>query len=156
MNVKAGVAVLILKHRKFCRDKEVLIGRRKGSHGSGLLAFPGGHIEFGESFEDVAVRETFEETGLIVEPFYADGFGCDLFSSCKMLAKGHHYVTTYVTTKYIDGEPELKEPDKCEEWFWVNFHQLQTMLTKEDKVWIPYERLKHHLSLLLDWPDDLR
>lgn len=33
----------------------------------GGLTFPGGHIEAGESFVDSVIRETYEETGLIIE-----------------------------------------------------------------------------------------
>ncbi|MBF0786622.1 MULTISPECIES: 8-oxo-dGTP diphosphatase [unclassified Streptococcus] len=31
------------------------------------LAFPGGHVEFGENFHDAVVREVQEETGLSIE-----------------------------------------------------------------------------------------
>ena len=31
------------------------------------LTFPGGHVEYGESFYDSAEREAFEETGLIID-----------------------------------------------------------------------------------------
>ena len=37
---------------------------RKGSHGSGKLAFPGGHIEMNETWVDCSVREIKEETNL--------------------------------------------------------------------------------------------
>jgi 8-oxo-dGTP diphosphatase len=38
-----GVAVIVIK------EDEVLLGKRKNSHGSGTWAFPGGHLEFKES-----------------------------------------------------------------------------------------------------------
>ncbi len=42
----------------------VLLIRRGIEPGKGLLALPGGYVNFGETWEQAAVRETFEETGL--------------------------------------------------------------------------------------------
>lgn len=47
------------------RTKEVVVQERS-KYWCGI-AFPGGHIENGESFFDSAVREVFEETGLTVK-----------------------------------------------------------------------------------------
>ncbi|KAJ9479665.1 7,8-dihydro-8-oxoguanine triphosphatase [Pseudozyma hubeiensis] len=60
---RVGVAVFVLNEKG-----HVLVGRRTGSHGAGTLALPGGHLELHESFYDCAARETFEETGLVLEP----------------------------------------------------------------------------------------
>ncbi|KAF9774947.1 hypothetical protein IL306_006988, partial [Fusarium sp. DS 682] len=56
---RVGVAALIYNH-----DGKFLTGKRIGSHGAGTIQFPGGHLEYGESFLACAERETLEETGL--------------------------------------------------------------------------------------------
>jgi 8-oxo-dGTP diphosphatase len=59
--VRVGVGVMVLK------DGEVLLGLRNGSHGAGEWAFPGGHLEYMETFEDCAKRETLEECGVEIQ-----------------------------------------------------------------------------------------
>ncbi len=49
--IRIGVGVMIFK------DGKVLAGRRKGAHGEGTWAWPGGHLEYMESFEGCARRE---------------------------------------------------------------------------------------------------
>ena len=56
---RVGLGVLI-----FNSKNQILLGKRIGSHGESTWAPPGGHLEFGESFEACATREAFEETGL--------------------------------------------------------------------------------------------
>lgn len=58
---KVGVGVFVM------RNGQVLIGKRKGAHGEGEYSFPGGHLEYMESFEGCARRETQEETGIEIQ-----------------------------------------------------------------------------------------
>lgn len=58
---KVGIGVMIWK------DGKVLLGKRKGSHGEGTYAFPGGHMEYMESFTDCVKRELEEECGLKIK-----------------------------------------------------------------------------------------
>ena len=58
---KIGRGVMIFK------DGKVLVSKRKGSHGSGEYAFPGGHLEYKETFEQCAIRETREECGIEIK-----------------------------------------------------------------------------------------
>ena len=57
-NVRVGIAVFVFKDGKF------LMAQRHGAHGPGTWSVPGGHLEFGESFEETARREVKEETAL--------------------------------------------------------------------------------------------
>ncbi len=105
-----GVAVLVIKEGK------VLLGCRKGAHGTGAWAFPGGHLEFGETVEGCAKREVLEETDLVVGNIRHQAFTNDIFTR-----ENKHYATLFVRADYVAGEVTLMEPDKCEQWAWFEW-----------------------------------
>lgn len=49
------------------RDNQYLLVQEKQLIAYGLWNLPAGHLEKGETFEEAAIRETFEETGFKVE-----------------------------------------------------------------------------------------
>lgn len=108
-----GVAVIVIK------EGEILLGKRLNSHGSGTWALPGGHLELNESIEACARREVFEETGLSIQNIRYATFTNDIFTTEKK-----HYVTLFVVADYDSGQPQIKEPDKCEKWDWFRWHAL--------------------------------
>ena len=57
--VRVGVGIYI-----FNQEHQVLLGQRKSVHGYGCWCPPGGHLEFGETNEQAAIREVKEETNL--------------------------------------------------------------------------------------------
>lgn len=130
-----------------------LMGKRLGSLGTGTWALAGGHLEFGESFEECAAREVLEETGLEIEnvQFLTAVGGVINFETNgnegvngeEKVPEGaretntmKHYVTMFMTaTVKMDGSqrhyqgnqmPEVKnlEPDKCAGWEWVSWQDL--------------------------------
>lgn len=111
--VQVGVGVLIF------RAGRVLLGRRRGSHGAGQWSAPGGHLEFGESIEACAARETAEETGLALTDLSLGPFTSDVFE-----AEGKHYVTAFVLASAPEGEPRTMEPEKCDGWDWFDWNDL--------------------------------
>ncbi|KAK7509648.1 NUDIX hydrolase domain-like protein [Phyllosticta citriasiana] len=116
---KIGVGVFILN-----QNGEFIAGLRKGSHGSGTWALPGGHLEFGETFEDCAAREVLEETGLMIK---RDDILFLTATNSVWEVERLHYVTVFMTAVLRDegGEPEIMEPEKCAEWRWVRYEELQ-------------------------------
>jgi 8-oxo-dGTP diphosphatase len=114
---RVGVGVIVL------RDGQVLLGKRKGSHGAGTWALPGGHLEFGESVEACAARETKEETGLQIQVM---GYGP--YTNDVMPNENKHYVTVFVLARGEQGTPEVREPEKCEGWSWFRWSELPSNL----------------------------
>lgn len=109
---KVGLGVMIWK------DGKVLLGKRKGKHAPGVYAFPGGHLEYMESFEDCVRREVAEETGMEVE-----NIKFLLVGNAKLYAP-KHYVQVNFTADWKSGEPQNLEPDKCEGWDWYDVDNL--------------------------------
>lgn len=109
---KAGIGVMILK------DGKVLLGKRKGSHGAGEYAFTGGGLEYMESFENCAKRETREEAGIEIKNVR---FNC---VSNVTAYPPSHYVHIGLVADWESGEPKVLERDKRESWGWYDLDNL--------------------------------
>jgi 8-oxo-dGTP diphosphatase len=109
---KVGVGVMILK------DGKVLLARRKGSHGEGEYSFPGGHLEYMESFEDCAKREVREECGVEIQNIRF------LYLTNVKKYKPKHYVHIGLIADWKSGEPKTLEPEKAGEWKWCELNDL--------------------------------
>jgi len=103
------------------RRGRALLGRRHGSHGAGDYAAPGGHIEFGESFEHAARREVREETGLEITELRLLSVGNYIF---KRDDGERHYIDVDFVCEAPAGEPQLMEPEKCDGWDWYDLDDL--------------------------------
>lgn len=111
--VYVGVAAVVQ------RTGHLLMVRRGGvgkfaSDGHGTWSVPGGWLDFGETPWEAAVRETQEETGVIVEALVASGF-----VSCASYDGEFQIVTLFVGCRWQYGEPTVTEPTKCPEVAWV-------------------------------------
>jgi 8-oxo-dGTP diphosphatase len=109
---RIGVGVYVMKEGK------VLLGKRKNTHGAGFWQCPGGHLEFGETVEECAIRELKEETGLKALSLNFGPWVEDIMEENK------HYITLPVFIDQFEGEVLLLEPDKCEGWQWFEWHSL--------------------------------
>ncbi len=105
---RVGVGIMVMK------DGKILLGKRKGSHGEGEYAFPGGHLEYMESFEACAKREVKEETGVEIRNVRF----LRLLNFKDYAPK--HYVDIGLLADWKSGEPAVLEPEKCERWGWYD------------------------------------
>lgn len=113
---RVGVGVMVIKEGK------VLLGKRKNSHGEGDYANPGGHLEYMESFEDCAIRETMEECGLKIKNIKF----LNVANIKKFTPK--HYVHISLLAEWESGEPKVLEPEKCGGWDWYDLDNLPNPL----------------------------
>jgi len=114
--VKVGVGLYLIND-----NRQLLLGLRKSQHGNGTWCPPGGHLEYGESFEQAAVRETKEETSLEVneKDVCVCGVTNDFFKE-----SGRHYITVHLKAQKYKGIPKICESDKCAEWRWFDLTSL--------------------------------
>ncbi|MET8298178.1 NUDIX hydrolase [Streptomyces sp. NPDC005180] len=100
-----GVAAAIVVH-----EGHVLLVRRRVSEGRLSWQFPAGKVEPGESREDAAVRETQEETGLVVKPV-------------QLLGERVHPDTgrlmSYTACEVLSGNAHVADADELAEVAWV-------------------------------------
>ena len=110
---KIGVVPIVMRDGKF------LLGVRRHGKCQGYYAFPGGHLEWGETFEEGAARECLEEAGIKATKLRF------LTAMNKIMPEeDHHYVVIFMLVEEFEGEPVCAEPDKCDGWGWYDPYNL--------------------------------
>jgi 8-oxo-dGTP diphosphatase len=128
-NIKVGIQAVVTGRGK---PRRILLGKRRGIFGDGQWALPGGHLEFGESFEEATRRELLEETGIKAEAF------CYLKSVNTPYPKdGTHYVQIGMQALTYTGDPSNREPERCAELRWFDLDEpLPTPLFAPSKPFV--------------------
>lgn len=120
---RVGIGIMVVK------DGKVLFGRRaKGaSHGDQLWCFPGGLLEYGETFEQGAQREIMEEAGIEVENVRF------VVAMNQLLFPPKHYVGLGFVADWKSGEPRPEENGKMTDWAWFDPDNLPEPIYKPSK-----------------------
>lgn len=117
--VGAGFGVILVK------GKEILLGLRhpdpdkadSAFRSAGEWSLPGGKLEWGESFEEGAIREVKEETGIdIANP--------QVISVHNFKNEHAHFMTVGLLATEWTGEASVMEPDEIVEWKWFDINNL--------------------------------
>jgi 8-oxo-dGTP diphosphatase len=111
---QVGIALLV-RHKG-----KVLLHLRKGKHSPGHWAFPGGHLEGWETWEECALRELGEEAGdvKVTPPRYWTA------ANTRFYNEGKHYVVLFMISDYISGVAAVMEPEKNDGWAWFDWNKL--------------------------------
>lgn len=117
--VGVGLGVMIFK------DNKILLGKRHKDpnkadselRGEGTWTMPGGKLEYGETFEEGAIREVKEETGIILK---------DTKVICINNDKNEHahFITIGLLSDNFEGKTRIMEPDEITEWKWFGLDNL--------------------------------
>jgi 8-oxo-dGTP diphosphatase len=110
---RVGVGVIIE------RNGQVLLIKRTNVHGAGTWSTPGGHLEYGESPEECAIREVKEETGVNIGDVRFKGITNDLFEVSEK-----HYITIWMEARYLDGEPVVNADGEASDIGWFSWDAL--------------------------------
>ncbi len=123
---RVGIGIIL-----FNSKNEILLGKRINSHGESTYGNPGGHLEFGETFEECIIREVLEETNLIIKDPKFLAVTNDVFEK-----EQKHYISIFLKAHCLN-EHELQnlEPHKVESWQWFALDKLP------DNLFLPLQKL---------------
>lgn len=122
--VGVGFGIMILN-----KQGKVLLGKRHDEaekadselSGEGTWTMPGGKLHFQESFEEGAIRETLEETGIKLKTTKVICINNDKTDQA-------HFVTVGLFSDDFEGEPQVLEPDEITEWQWFEIDEVPEKL----------------------------
>jgi 8-oxo-dGTP diphosphatase len=117
--VGAGFGVILEK------DGKILLGKRhpdpdkadSAFRSAGEWCLPGGKLEWGETFEEGAIREVQEETGITIKDPQVISV-----HNCKN--EHAHFMTVGLIAHEFEGEAKVMEPDEITEWGWFDINDL--------------------------------
>ena len=101
-------------HLFFIRDRQILLLRRFNTgYEDGKYSVVAGHIEAGETVTQAAIREAYEEVGVVLEP-------ADMQVVHVMHRRSDdERVDFFVLVDHWNSEITNKEPQKCDALSWV-------------------------------------
>jgi 8-oxo-dGTP diphosphatase len=103
----------IAVHLFFLKTDQILLLRRFNTgYEDGNYSVVAGHVDAGETVTQAAVREAFEEAGVVIQP--------ENLQVVQVINRksNDERVDFFVTVNAWDGEIRNQEPDKCDDLSW--------------------------------------
>ncbi|MBR6253837.1 MAG: NUDIX hydrolase [Clostridiales bacterium] len=125
--IMSGACIIFVNEKN-----EILLQQREDNK---LWGYPGGSLELGESFEQAAIREAFEETGLIADELE--------FFTTESGESTHHFYPNgdevyvaglvYMCRKY-HGEMKIQEEEVLQQRFFAEDELPEEMDPLNDRI----------------------
>lgn len=132
---KIGVATLL-----FDSSDRILLAKRISDHEGGRYGCPGGKVDFGESPEEAARRELWEETHMRADSIYPIGY----VANCVYPNEGSHFLCIWFMARVSFEDKDVRFVEttaegkpKSEGWDWYGEGQLAElplMLSTKDAL----------------------
>lgn len=108
------------------RSGHILLVRRKGKLGNGLLALPGGFLNQDERIEDGAVRELKEETAIKLSKEELKNAIVDqkVFDAVQRSLRGRTLTFAFMFNLGAGDLPKVKGSDDAEKAFWCPLNEV--------------------------------
>jgi len=141
-HIGAGVGIMVLRAGK------ILLGKRSENpetadselHGEGTWTMPGGKMEYGETFEETAIRELFEETGMHLKEMRIMCINNDQNEHA-------HFITIGILAKKYLGEPRVTEPEEITEWRWFDLNKIpKNLFMPSAKILENYKQSRFYIQ----------
>lgn len=105
LKLKVAVYLFLIKDEKILLSRRFKTGWQDGNYG-----LPSGHVEAGEGMVDALLRETKEETGVILKQ--------EDVNLVHTMQRNNIYIDLFFTAKNWFGEPQIMEKEKCDDMQW--------------------------------------
>ncbi len=141
---------IILTLSMVCKDGQMLLAMKNKGLGVGRWNGFGGKVEEGESIEEAAIRELYEEVSLKASKLDKLGVLEFSFQSNDMVLEVHTF-----RIDEFEGEPIESEEMSKPQWF--DFDDIPySQMWSDDEYWIPLliENKKFKGKFLFDRPSD--
>ncbi|EGG44401.1 NUDIX hydrolase [Streptomyces griseoaurantiacus M045] len=130
---------------------EVLLSRRAGDvYATGLWHLPSGHLDPGEDVVTALVRETSEETSVIVDP-------ADIRAAVTVHHRspgGGARVGFFFEVRHWRGIPRVMEPDRCDAMGWFPLDALPQPMVAYCRAGLDAYRAGARMALHFQEPGD--
>jgi 8-oxo-dGTP diphosphatase len=112
------------------KDDKILLGKRCGKHAPGEYSFPGGRIEYMESFENAIKRETKEEAGVKIKNLKFLNV-----ANINRYSYRHDIVISFVAD-WESIDPITNPEERIGEWDWYPIEDLPSPIFYPTQIMI--------------------